>query len=736
MPVLLLAMLAACSDDNGSPGEPGGAQVARVVIQAGPRALPAGDTVRLRADARTADGAVLPGRSVAWTSSDTAIARVASSGLVTAVRAGTVTVRGTIESKYDTAQIVVTTNPLPAPSSLAPGSVLAGIPGVTVTVHGEDFVPGTTALWSGEARPTTVVSSRELRVVLAAADVATPRVATIQVRNPAPGGGASAGLAFTVSNAPVTSIAITPPTATVRLGRTVALQATPRAANGEPLEGRVVRWLTSDPFRATVSDDGIVTGIFAGEVTITAISETVMATAAVTVLPANIAVPSITAIRPDSTPAHGGAQEIAVVGENFQPTAIVFWNSSSRPTTLVDDTTLLVTLYPGDVATNGTRSIRVYHPTANAWSAPATFLVRGITRVEVSGERDLWTGEQAGMQARGTDWENTQYPSQPATWASTRPDVATVDANGVVRALSPGTTTITATMAGRSGTRQVRVLDAPAFDLLFEGVSPDTNMPEIWVVTPGATNAHRRLLPAGTFARTPAVTRDGNMIAFAGVDQQIWVVGRDGTGLRRVTGGALPKDQPAWSPDGSLLLYREQNGATSHIGAVGEDGSGQRLLTALPGMILPDWFERPTWNRDGSRMLFAAGSVNLGMGTRLMWLAPGGTTLHALPNGPFSDTEPAYSPDGGTIAVVRTSTQPGGAPPQITLLDSDGAPYPGTIAVGSGRRPAWSPDGAWLAFLAPDQAGGFTRLVITRRNDPLHKLAMTSAANPVWIRRL
>src|SRR2546427_5182660 len=82
---------------------------------------------------------------------------------------------------------------------------------------------------------------------------------------------------------PVASVTVSPASASVTVGLTAQLTATPRDANGNPLNGRSVTWVTGDPALATVNGSGLVMGVAAGSVTITATSEGKSGTAAVTV---------------------------------------------------------------------------------------------------------------------------------------------------------------------------------------------------------------------------------------------------------------------------------------------------------------------------------------------------------------------------------------------------------------------------------------------------------------------
>ncbi len=82
---------------------------------------------------------------------------------------------------------------------------------------------------------------------------------------------------------PVASVTVSPATASVTVGQTVQLTATPRDAAGNPLSGRAVAWVSSATRVATVSGSGLVAGVAAGTATITASSEGQSGTAAVTV---------------------------------------------------------------------------------------------------------------------------------------------------------------------------------------------------------------------------------------------------------------------------------------------------------------------------------------------------------------------------------------------------------------------------------------------------------------------
>src|SRR3989442_6559919 len=75
------------------------------------------------------------------------------------------------------------------------------------------------------------------------------------------------------SPTPVAAVGVSPTSASVDAGTTLQLTAIPQDANGAPLSGRVVTWSSNHVAIATVSKSGVVTGVAAGPVTITATSE-------------------------------------------------------------------------------------------------------------------------------------------------------------------------------------------------------------------------------------------------------------------------------------------------------------------------------------------------------------------------------------------------------------------------------------------------------------------------------
>src|SRR5205823_6518767 len=89
----------------------------------------------------------------------------------------------------------------------------------------------------------------------------------------------------------VATVTVSPATPSVTAGQTVQLSATMKDANGSTLTGRTVTW-ASNANVATVTNNGLVTGMTAGSATITATSEGQNGTSTVTV--SSVPVASVT----------------------------------------------------------------------------------------------------------------------------------------------------------------------------------------------------------------------------------------------------------------------------------------------------------------------------------------------------------------------------------------------------------------------------------------------------------
>jgi hypothetical protein len=106
------------------------------------------------------------------------------------------------------------TNPTPVISMLMPSSAAAASTAFTLSVSGNDFVSTSVVNWNGAALSTSYVDASHLTASVPASDLTTAGTAGITIFNPAPGGGTSSALTFTINAAnPIPSISALVPSA-------------------------------------------------------------------------------------------------------------------------------------------------------------------------------------------------------------------------------------------------------------------------------------------------------------------------------------------------------------------------------------------------------------------------------------------------------------------------------------------------------------------------------------------
>ncbi|MEK6276020.1 MAG: hypothetical protein AABM30_11895 [Actinomycetota bacterium] len=190
---------------------------------------------------------------------------------------------------------------------------------------------------------------------------------------------------------------------------------------------------------------------------------------------------------------------------------------------------------------------------------------------------------------------------------------------------------------------------------------------------------------------------DGTQIAFSSertvagrLVHGLYVMRADGRGLRLVTPRNLQVardfDPPSWAPDGTSIAFSADRGSRRGIWAIRSDGTRLRFLAA--GGVGPLWSPR------GDRIAFSDAG-------RIAVVPAAGGAVRRLTRGP-NDGAPAWSPDGRTIAFVRSDAN--GTSQSLQLVPARGGGlrrlFGGTRGVTMGRDPQWSPSGRLLLFEA------------------------------------
>jgi dipeptidyl aminopeptidase/acylaminoacyl peptidase len=244
----------------------------------------------------------------------------------------------------------------------------------------------------------------------------------------------------------------------------------------------------------------------------------------------------------------------------------------------------------------------------------------------------------------------------------------------------------------------------------------------------------------------PVISPDGKWVAYtvSSIDAEknetegaVWMVARAGGDPLRMTGVGSYASAPRWSPDGQYLSF---------LAARGGDGTQVWGLSRLGGEAQPltaveQGVEAYEWAPDGGRLVLAikdpkadevTAENGVGKGSnapkpwvidRLLFKDDGvgyldrrrthlyifelkSKKLTQLTGGDFDDSEPAWAPDGRSVAFVsnRSDAPDANYNSDIWLTPADkpkakNSPRQLTTSSGPDRSPSWSPDGSRIAYV-------------------------------------
>jgi trimeric autotransporter adhesin len=302
-------------------------------------------------------------------------------------------------------------NAQPSLVSISPSSATSGGAAFSLTVTGANFVSSSTVNWNGTARASTFVSSTQMTAAITAADIAAAGTVPVTVNTPAPGGGTSSAVQFTVAAAtnPVPSISsLSPGSATagdtpftLTVNGTNFVNTSTVKWNGS---GRTTTFVSTTQIAASISATDVLT---AGTAQVTVTNPAPGGgTSAATAFAVNAAVnpvPTIINISPAGTTAGGAAFTLTVNGTNFISTSVVQWNTSARPTAFVNNTQLTAQIPAGDLATAGTPSVTVTNP------APGGGTSNGVTFTVSAGAQTVGIVQQGSVNTAGDSGNQNSF---------------------------------------------------------------------------------------------------------------------------------------------------------------------------------------------------------------------------------------------------------------------------------------------------------------------------------------
>ncbi len=208
----------------------------------------------------------------------------------------------------------------------------------------------------------------------------------------------------------------------------------------------------------------------------------------------------------------------------------------------------------------------------------------------------------------------------------------------------------------------------------------------LWIA-PVDHGAPWQLTTARSKDTTPRWAPDGTRIAFISDrtgEKQVWAIGPDGGEARQLTSGTLSPSEVSWSPDGRWLAVVGKPQPPS-----GPADSDVRVFSRLRYKFDGEGFWDGRWKQ-------------------VLVLPADGGEARQVTHEECDHTNPAWSPDGRWLAYAANPRSDADLTnvTDIWIVPADGGAASRclTRGIGPAGQPAWSPDGARIAYIGHDNA--------------------------------
>jgi hypothetical protein len=564
--------------------------------------------------------------NVQWSSSDTSVATINSSGMLTAKAHGSVTVTAVLNNVSGSTNLTVTTALVSitvsaATLAMAPGTAQQFIATGNYSDGSTQNLTGKVTWASSNTAAATVSNSNPTQGL-------TKALATGSTAISASMGQVVGTVTLTVTSATIQSIAVSPANANIPIG--IAQQYTAIGtfsdSSTQDITG-VVRWQSSATGVASITVSGLATALNMGSTTISAAFGGVNGSAPLTVNIANLASLSITPSNPtiaQNTTAQFKATGTFNDGSTRNLTNQVTWTSS--------DTTVATIGANSGIAAGQTRSVNgtaIIAATIGQISASTNLTVSNATVTSITvapSGRTIPVGGQAGFQATGLFSDSSsQDITSISKWMSSDPTVAKVGSGGgsvlTATGVAPGLVSITAAFSGITGSATLTVSSATLDSLNLT--------PQNAILAPASTLGYTAV---GTFSDGSQHSINGNS-NWSSSDPTVATVSGSGTATGQ-SAGAVTITAQSGTISGTASLIVE--GGT--LASIAVTPGTQRLPQSIQGTFnatgtftngdVLDLTSVVTWTSSSAAVATISNAVgSKGSATAV---GPGSTTISAV----------------------------------------------------------------------------------------------------------
>lgn len=425
-----------------------GDEISSIRINTNGTSLKIGDSLTLIA---TISPSYAQDKSVTWSSSDSSVVSVNSSGVITANKIGTAIITATSSNgKTATSKINVVSKSVEVTSIQLNKSKVEAKVGDKVELYG--IITPTNA----SNQKLTWTSSDNSIATVSYGTVTTKKAGTVTITATSSNGkSASSTIVISEREATVTKISLSKTFTTLYIGQEEKITATLTPSN---VTDKTVTWTSANPQIATVSSDGTIKGVSVGTVEILAKSSN--GKEASMKVRVESGVTSISLNKSNISLEVGKAEQlVATILPSNAPDKSVTWYSSDNNIATVEN---------GVVTGKKAGTVTITAKSSNGKVAICIVYVNSIvvpvTDIKINTENV--TINVGGTVTLTTTITPSNATDKTVTWSSSDSNIATVSNKGEVTGKKAGTVTITAKSSnGKTATSKVTVKSNAYFKL-------------------------------------------------------------------------------------------------------------------------------------------------------------------------------------------------------------------------------------------------------------------------------